>query len=211
MSKQLSFDFDFKNFYLMEDFIIHNSNEHILELISKDNKKFTSNLVIKGEIYSGKTHLCHYIEKKYNAIFIEFNEIHEINLLNYIESNKTYICDNVDLIDDEVFLFHLINIINTKNSNIIFTTTEYKNFNLKDLNSRFINFLHFEIKPPSPEIVKIILSSALQQRQIKISSNMLDFMTKFCKTYESIKYCIKVIRNNEKLNKEEIKNLLKIY
>ena len=152
---------------------------------------FTS-LVIKGSESCGKTHLLHIFAKNSCATFLKAEEVSHLNFANYFQKNKFYILENFDQIKNEELLLNLINSASEACSFLILTTSEEANFKLKDLTSRLKNIFTTEIKNPNHEAMKQLLVNGFARRQIKISNQLIDFISdNIERTYAAIFLAIK--------------------
>ena len=174
----INFQFD-KN-YKIEDFYVSKSNYFPFSLLDSWPKWEKNILNIYGEKYSGKSHLSEIFIKKnkgiiFNAKKFKFNS--ERNLRYY----ENIILDNLDEEIDENSIFSLINFVdqNSKyliiNSLIPFSKMKFK---LKDLKSRAKNCLDAKIEKPDDELIKVLISKYLSDKQIKIHNKLVEFAVK---------------------------------
>ena len=174
----INFQFD-KN-YKIEDFYVSKSNYFPFSLLDSWPKWEKNILNVYGEKYSGKSHLSEIFIKKnkgiiFNAKKFKFNS--ERNLRYY----ENIILDNLDKEIDENSIFSLINFVdqNSKyliiNSLIPFSKMKFK---LKDLKSRAKNCLDAKIEKPDDELIKVLISKYLSDKQIKIHNKLVEFAVK---------------------------------
>ena len=174
----INFQFD-KN-YKIEDFYVSKSNYFPFSLLDSWPKWEKNILNVYGEKYSGKSHLSEIFIKKnkgiiFNAKKFKFNS--ERNLRYY----ENIILDNLDEEIDENSIFSLINFVdqNSKyliiNSLIPFSKMKFK---LKDLKSRAKNCLDAKIEKPDDELIKVLISKYLSDKQIKIHNKLVEFAVK---------------------------------
>ena len=174
----INFQFD-KN-YKIEDFYVSKSNYFPFSLLNSWPKWEKNILNVYGEKYSGKSHLSEIFIKKnkgiiFNAKKFKFNS--ERNLRYY----ENIILDNLDEEIDENSIFSLINFVdqNSKyliiNSLIPFSKMKFK---LKDLKSRAKNCLDAKIEKPDDELIKVLISKYLSDKQIKIDNKLVEFAVK---------------------------------
>ena len=174
----INFQFD-KN-YKIEDFYVSKSNYFPFSLLNSWPKWEKNILNVYGEKYSGKSHLSEIFIKKnkgiiFNAKKFKFNS--ERNLRYY----ENIILDNLDEEIDENSIFSLINFVdqNSKyliiNSLIPFSKMKFK---LKDLKSRAKNCLDAKIEKPDDELIKVLISKYLSDKQIKIHNKLVEFAVK---------------------------------
>ena len=174
----INFQFD-KN-YKIEDFYVSKSNYFPFSLLNSWPKWEKNILNVYGEKYSGKSHLSEIFIKKnkgiiFNAKKFKFNS--ERNLRYY----ENIILDNLDEEIDENSIFSMINFVdqNSKyliiNSLIPFSKMKFK---LKDLKSRAKNCLDAKIEKPDDELIKVLISKYLSDKQIKINKKLVEFAAK---------------------------------
>ncbi len=154
-----------------------------------------SSVILRGESGCGKTHLLHIFAKKFTTEFLDMTEIENLNLSNFFSKNKIYILDNADMARDEELLLRLINSANEANAFLILTMThDAVRFTLKDLNSRLKNIFILDIQNPGHESVKQLLVSGLARKQIKLKSNVIEFIASHIdRKYTTILTMIKLI------------------
>lgn len=222
---QLAFSFSTQNKdkFSEENFIKTAENSSAFKFLEKffqqddfESTQFPA-LIIKGESGSGKTHLLNIFAKKYHVEFIDKHILNDNNPLNIFAKNKFFIVDDFALIEQEERILSLLNSANEARVFVILSDNGQRKFMLKDLNSRLKNIFSSEIKSPSQDTMKILISYQLSQHQIKISSDIIDEITFSApRTYSSIDNIVKKIiflqtEQNEKLTKNNLAKLFKTY
>jgi len=176
---QLVFKFPFSKKYFKQDFFVSNNNFSAYKLIESWPTWPGKWLNIFGETGSGKTHLSKILEKKIDKIkLIEAKYISDeiIKDLNFLDC---LIIDNFDNNINEKLFYSILNqskqldnyiLINSKNS--------IKNikFKLEDLSSRINSFLYIGIDLPTDDLLKVIISKTLSDKQISINPKISDFI-----------------------------------
>lgn len=172
--QQLFIKFPIKSEYLSEDFYISPANNQAYEYISKwpnwGNEVFSNILLIYGETGSGKTHLAHIWQNLSNASLLHADSFSKENSL---------ILEDIDYIDQE-FLLHLINTTKENKQYLLLTSTSSPknlNFPLADLQSRIMSIPSIAIDFPDQELLKAVLLKHLTDRNLKISSVAMDYIT----------------------------------
>ncbi|MDX2083594.1 MAG: hypothetical protein SFV53_06390 [Rickettsiales bacterium] len=174
-----------KNFdpYSAKDFLILEENRAAFNFLEKfftqdsfSQAQFTS-LILKGARHSGKTHLLSFFTKKYQAEFLQIEKISQKNLVKIFTTNQFYILEDIDKIENEEMLLHIINSAFEAKAFLILSLIKQHKFNLKDLSSRLKNIFALQIKDPKSETIEILLINALSRRQIKVSNHIIDFIT----------------------------------
>lgn len=220
---QLAFQFDLDNQekFSEKNFIQTPENLSAYKFLEKffnqdsfDHNQFPS-MILKGETASGKTHLLNIFAKKYQAEFVDKNILNDSNPLNIFTKNKFFIIDDFSLINQEDRILSIINSAIESRVFLLLSDNSQRKFELKDLTSRLKNIFSVEIKDPSHETLKVLLSNFLSLKQIKIANNLVDEMVFSCpRNYLSFNNLIKKIEhlnaeNNFKLDKNILtKNLI---
>tara|TARA_E500000178_G_scaffold298814_1_gene306193 strand:- start:638 stop:1324 length:687 start_codon:yes stop_codon:yes gene_type:complete len=178
---QLIFKFPFLKKYYEQDFFISSNNFSAYKLIESWPIWPGKWLNIFGASGSGKTHLAKILEKKIektkiiNAKDINNESIKELGSLecliidefkNNIEKKLFYTILNQSKLSENYLLINSEHSIN----NI--------KFELKDLQSRINSFLYIGIELPTDDLLKVIISKSLSERQIIINPKISDFIIK---------------------------------
>lgn len=210
---QLIFNFsdDAGKIFLPEDFIISKENETSYNFLQdfflrqKQEIDNIKNVILKGEIYCGKSHLLHIFAEKFEAQFIKKDNLKNLNLSSYFCENKFYILENFSEINDEELLLHTINSALEAKSFLILSTEIIPDFALKDLDSRIKNIFVSEIKNPQNELTNALLIQGFAKKQLKINSEVIDFLTlNLPRSYQKIFTAIKLIENYCHENKKNL-------
>ena len=177
---QLLLDFDYKQNFKDDDFYVGTSNYYPFELINKWPRWEKNFLNIIGERYSGKTHLVNIFLKKFKGIKINSNSLNNENLKD-IKPHQNIILENFNLNIDEKLIYTLFNIIDQDNKYLILTSIKpivNIEFKLKDLKSRFKNFLLFNIEKPDDELMFALILKNLSDRQISLDKKLINYIIK---------------------------------
>ena len=199
-SKQLYFKMPNKKALGIEDYIITDSNNFAFDLIVKILKGETNLGLISGPPYSGKTHLSKILIKNarnYKTLY--FDRDYQ-NILDRLEASDILILENIDKVKQdksEQDLFHIINFTKENNKKLLMTSRKpisEIDLNLEDLKSRLNSILEAKIKEPDDQLMKLILIKILNDKQLKISPNVIDFLvSRLERSYESINLFIEKI------------------
>ena len=176
---QLTFKFPFSKKYYEQDFFVSTNNFSAFKLIDSWPNWPGKWLNIFGESGSGKTHLAKILERKINKTkLINANEVNDktIEDLNDIDC---LIVDNYDNNIDSNIFYSILNqsrqldnylLFNSKNS--IQSTL----FKLEDLRSRINSFIYIGIELPTDNLLKVIITKTLSDRQINVNSKITDYI-----------------------------------
>ena len=176
---QLTFKFPFSKRYYEQDFFVATNNFTAYKLIESWPSWPGKWLNIYGASGSGKTHLAKILEKK----------IEKIELIDALNINDAFIkdLDNIDCliidhfdnnIEEKLFYTILNQSKQLDNYILINSNPSIKNisFELKDLKSRINSFLFIGIELPTDELLKVIISKTLSEKQISINPKISDFI-----------------------------------
>ena len=183
MTHQDYFNYNIKEIRDSSNFFVNNTNLDSYNIVINNNT--IQNIFLKAPNKSGKSHLINMWLKNNNAI------LYKDNLNEILDLKKNVGIDNLFLKIKEEEIFHIIN--HCKNENLkIFITSNLNinqyNFKLTDLKSRLKTFYHVSILNPDDEMVKIILTKLLHEKQFIIKNpEIFEFLVKRIeRSYQSI-------------------------
>ena len=177
--EQLIFKFPFSKKYYERDFFVSNNNFSAYKLIESWPNWPGKWLNIFGDTGSGKTHLAKILEKKINRIkLIDAKNIDDktIQSLNNIEC---LIIDNFDNNIEEKLFYSVLNQSNQFESFLLINSIKpikEIHFNLRDLQSRINSFLYIGIELPTDDLLKVIISKTLSDKQITFNPKISNFI-----------------------------------
>jgi len=183
MTHQDYFNYNLKEIRDSSNFFVNSTNLNSYNIVINNNT--IKNIFLKAPNKSGKSHLINMWVKKNNAI------LYKSNLKDIIDLKKNVAIDNLFVKIEEENIFHIINHCKNENLKILITSNldinEY-NFKLTDLESRLKTFYHVSILNPDDEMVKIILTKLLYEKQFIIKNpEIFDFLVKRIeRSYQSI-------------------------
>lgn len=176
---QLIFKFPFSKKYYEQDFFISSNNFSAYKLIESWPSWPGKWLNIFGATGSGKTHLAKILEKKIKKIkLIDARQINN-EIIQDLNNFDCLIIDNFENNIDEKLLYSILNqskllenfiLINSNNS------IKNSKFSLKDLESRINSFLYIGIELPTDDLLKVIISKTLSDKQISVNPKISDFI-----------------------------------
>ena len=177
--EQLIFKFPFSKKYYERDFFVSNNNFSAYKLIESWPNWPGKWLNIFGDIGSGKTHLAKILEKKINRIkLIDAKNIDD-KAIQSLSSLDCLIIDNFENNIEEKLLYSVLNQSNQfENFLLINSIKSIKNihFNLKDLQSRINSFLNIGIELPTDDLLKVIISKNLSDKQVTFNPKITNFI-----------------------------------
>ena len=183
MTKQDFFNYYFKEIKDSSNFFVNNTNKDTFDLITKN--KLAKNIFLNAPNKSGKSHLANIWKKNNNAILYKYN------LREIIDLKQNVVIDDLykNIIEEDIF--HIINHCNQENLKIFITSNlniDDHKFKLKDLNSRLKTFYYVSISNPDDEMIKIILTKLLLEKQFIIKNpEIFEFLVnRIERSYQSI-------------------------
>ena len=178
---QLIFKFPFKTKYFEQDFYVSNNNFSAFKLIESWPNWPGKWLNIFGEQGSGKTHLTSILEKKIgNTKVIDAINTND-KLVGKLENYKCLIIENYKNNIDEKLLYSILNQSKQLENYVLINSIDPINknkFKLSDLMSRINSFILIGIELPTDDLLKVIISKSLSDKQINLSPKISDFIIK---------------------------------
>ena len=165
MTKQDFFNYNLKEIKDSTNFFVNSTNQETFDTIIKN--KSLKNIFLYSPKKSGKSHLVNIWKKNNNAI------LYCHNLREIIDAKQNVAIDDLfkNIIEEDIF--HIINHCKQENLKILITSNLSLNdysFKLKDLKSRLKTFYHVSISNPDDEMIKIILTKLLLEKQFIIKN-----------------------------------------
>ena len=176
---QLIFKFPFSKRYYEQDFFVSSNNFSAYKLVESWPTWPGKWLNIFGASGSGKTHLAKILEKKIKKIkLIEANEIND-QIIEDLNNLDCLIIDSFKNNIDEKLLYSIFNQSKQlENYVLINSIPSIRNidFKLEDLKSRIRSLLYIGIELPTDDLLKVIISKNLSDKQIRFNPKILDFI-----------------------------------
>ena len=177
---QLIFKFPFKTKYFEQDFYVSNNNFSAFKLIESWPNWPGKWLNVFGEQGSGKTHLTSILKKIGNTNVIDAININD-KLVGKLENYKCLIIENYKNNIDEKLLYSILNQSKQLENYVLINSIDPINknkFKLSDLMSRINSFILIGIELPTDDLLKVIISKSLSDKQINLSPRISDFIIK---------------------------------
>ena len=196
MNDQLILNFPIIKNYSKEDFYVSQSNKEAYDFIVSWPKWLKRIVNIFGPQGSGKTHISSMLKKKTSVLEIESSMLNN-TIFSKFKTKELLIIKNIDEKVSEEILFSLWN--EALHDNKYFIITSIKainryNFKLKDLKSRVNSCMSIGIKLPTDELISVILTKRLSDKQIKIDKKNIDFIIKrIDRSYEKISLFVSIL------------------
>ena len=176
---QLTFKFPFAKKYFKQDFFVSSNNFSAYKLIESWPTWPGKWLNIFGSHGSGKTHLAKILEKKIDKIkLIDAKNIND-EIIEDLNNLDCLIIDSFNNNIDEKLLYSILNqskqLDNYVVINSIFSIGN-NSLKLNDLKSRMNSFINIGIELPTDDLLKVIISKTLSDKQISVSPKIADFI-----------------------------------
>lgn len=176
---QLAFDFPVLAEYAVSDFIVSPANQNAYMWIQQWPHWNSYGLVIHGPSGCGKTHLSHVWQVRSRATRLPILFLEETLEGKEIEAGRCYIVENLEKLNNEEALFHLLNQIKAAQGYILFTSRfspTTLQFLLPDLRSRLNALPSVGISPPDATLLKAVLAKQFADRQLRVGTDVLDYL-----------------------------------
>ena len=176
---QLTFKFPFSKKYFEHDFFVSSNNFSAYKLVEGWPTWPGKWLNIFGSSGSGKTHLAKILEKKINKIkLIDAKHINRQIIYELNDLDCLIIDSFSNNIDEKLFYSILNQSKQLENYVLINSGRSVKNFkfHLKDLKSRINSFVYIGIDLPTDDLLRVIISKTLSDKQISINPKITDFV-----------------------------------
>ena len=176
---QLIFKFPFSKKFYEQDFYVSSNNFSAFKLIESWPTWPGKWLNIFGDSGSGKTHLAKILEKKIKNIKLIDAKNTSDKIISDLSTLNCLIIDNYKNNIDEKLFYSILNQSKQLenyiliNSNLPLKSFEFK---LDDLISRINSFLNIGIELPTDDLLKVIISKTLSDKQISLNPRICDFI-----------------------------------
>ena len=178
---QLILKFPFAKKYYEQDFFVSSNNYPAYKLIESWPDWAGKWLNIFGESGSGKTHLAKIFEKRIDKIKIISAKRINNNVLQDLNLIECLIIDDFENNIDEKLFYSILNQSKQLDNYILINSVDplkrFK-FKLKDLKSRINSFTYYGIELPTDDLLKVIISKTLSDKQISINPKIAEFIIK---------------------------------
>ena len=176
---QLTFRFPFSKKYYDQDYYVSTNNYSSFKLIDEWPNWPGKWLNIYGEKGSGKTHLSKILENKIKkSKLISANKLNN-NIIRNLNSLDCLIIEDFNNNIDEKLLYTIFNHSKQLDNYVLINSLRSLkdlNFNSKDLQSRINSFIFIGIELPTDDILRVIITKTLSDKQINISPKLIDFI-----------------------------------
>ena len=176
---QLTFKFPFSKKYYKQDFFVSSNNFSAYKLIESWPTWPGKWLNIFGDPGSGKTHLAKILEKKIDKIkLVDAKNINNETVQD-LNNLDCLIIDSFKNNVEEKLLYSILNQSKQLDNYVLMnsiSSIKNINFKLNDLVSRINSFLYIGIELPTDDLLKVIISKTLSDKQIRINPKISDYI-----------------------------------
>ena len=176
---QLTFKFPFSKRYYEQDYFVSSNNFSAYKLIDGWPNWPGKWLNIFGEQGSGKTHLAKILEKKIKKIKLTDAKKIDDKIVDELVNYECLIIDSYNANINEKLLYSLLNQAKQLDTYVLINSSisiKKFNFNLEDLKSRISSFVFIGIELPTDDLLRVIVTKNLSEKQISLSSKLTDFI-----------------------------------
>ena len=178
---QLIFKFPFKTKYYEQDFYVSSNNFSAYKLIESWPTWPGKWLNIFGATGSGKTHLSKILQKKIKKIKLIKAENVNNKILEELNEIDCLIIDNYQNNIDEKLFYSILNQSNQLENYIVINSIpsiKELSLGLKDLQSRLNSFIFIGIELPTDDLLQVIITKSLSDKQINLNPKISEFIIK---------------------------------
>ena len=176
---QLIFKFPFSKKYYEQDFFVSSNNFSAFKLVDSWPNWPGKWLNIFGFTGSGKTHLANILEKKIDKVkLVDAKNVNNETIQDLNNLDCLIIDSFKNNIDEKLFYSILNQSKQLENFILINSNPSMKEieFELEDLKSRIRSFVYIGIELPTDDLLKVIISKTLSDKQISHNPKLLNFI-----------------------------------
>ena len=176
---QLTFKFPFSKKYYEQDFFVSSNNFSAYKLIESWPTWPGKWLNIFGDSGSGKTHLAKIMEKKIDKVKLVGAKNINSKTVQDLNNLDCLIIDGFKNNIEEKLLYSILNQSKQLDNYVLMnsiSSIKNINFKLNDLVSRINSFLYIGIELPTDDLLKVIISKTLSDKQIRVNPKISDYI-----------------------------------
>ena len=177
--EQLTLKFPFSKKFFNQDFFVSKNNFSAFKLIESWPDWPGKWLNIFGESGSGKTHLAKILERKIRLTrLIDAKNVNN-NTIDELGDIDCLIIDKFKNNIDENIFYSILNQSKQLDKYLLINSLasiKSTSFCLKDLKSRISSFIYIGIELPTDDLLKVIITKTLSDKQITISPKLTNFI-----------------------------------
>ena len=177
--EQLTLKFPFSKKFFDQDFFVSKNNYSAFKLIESWPNWPGKWLNIFGESGSGKTHLAKILERKIKLTkLIDAKNVND-NTIDELSEIDCLIIDRFNNNIDENIFYSILNQSKQLEKYLLInslSSIKTVDFSLYDLKSRISSFIFIGIELPTDDLLKVIITKTLSEKQITISPKLTSFI-----------------------------------
>ena len=178
---QLVFKFPFKTKYYEQDFYVSSNNFSAYKLVESWPNWSGKWLNVFGAAGCGKTHLSKILEKRINKIKVLDAKLINNKIISELDYLDCLIIDNYENNIDETLLYSILNQSKQLEKYIVINSIlslKELVFKLNDLRSRINSFVYIGIQLPTDDLLQVIISKSLSDKQINLNPKISEYIIK---------------------------------
>lgn len=171
--------------YELCDFVVANCNQLAFELLHGSiggTAKKDKLICIYGESGCGKTHLLQGFAKEYNLSYLTASRAMSTSPWDWVHGGEqVLILDDADKAEDEVWWFHLYNLLKEQNKLLIISAHKAPSMwpvQLADWRSRLATFVVAEMRNPDDDTLKRVLLKIWKDKGIAVDDATLEYLSR---------------------------------
>ena len=178
---QLLFKFPFKTKYYEQDFYVSSNNLSAYKLVESWPNWSGKWLNVFGAAGCGNTHLSKILEKRINKIKVLDAKLINNKIISELDYLDCLIIDNYENNIDETLLYSILNQSKQLEKYIVINSIlslKELVFKLNDLRSRINSFVYIGIQLPTDDLLQVIISKSLSDKQINLNPKISEYIIK---------------------------------
>lgn len=166
------------------DFVVADCNQMAFELLHAAIKGITKDkfICVYGDPGCGKTHLFQGLAKEYNLTYNTANQMLTTNPWDWIYGDQQIlILDDAHKVSDDVWWFHLYNLVKEQNKLLIIGTEKPPSLwpvELPDWRSRLATFICAEMRNPDDDTLKRVFEKIWKDKGITVDGSILEYLSR---------------------------------
>ena len=171
-----------------KSFIVGESNLQAIKWVDTFPNWRNNGLIIIGPKSSGKSHLTSVWQKKSGGRILKSKDIENENLSALCDGHLAV--ENIELVTNYHFLFHIINKKKENKFKLLFTTRKNindLNIKLEDALSRLLTFPQAKILLPTDDVLRGLIYKLFKDKGIDLDNSLINYIiVRIERTYEAV-------------------------
>ncbi len=171
-----------------KSFIVGESNLQAIKWVDTFPNWRNNGLIIIGPKSSGKSHLTSVWQKKSGGRILKSKDIENENLSALCDGHLAV--ENIELVTNYHFLFHIINKKKENKFKLLFTTRKNindLNIKLEDTLSRLLTFPQAKILLPTDDVLRGLIYKLFKDKGIDLDNSLINYIiVRIERTYEAV-------------------------